>query len=408
MHASRLPVRLLAVATVLAVAAALAWGFVPRPVAVEVRAVTRGRIAVVVSDDGVTRIRERHVVRAPLTGQMSRVTVRPGARVTAGGTVITAITPPDPSLLDPRAEAEARARVETAQALLDLAGSARARAEVQVEYTAADLDRARELFPQKVVTHEQLDMAERAWKTAVDEATEADEEIHVARHLVKLAEAALVRSRPGGMADDRGDRRLLVTAPIDGTVLRVKRTDAGPVEAGAELVEVGDLDQLEAVIDVVSEDAARVAVGAPCAITAAETLGPLPGRVRVVEPRGFTRVSPLGVEEQRVNVIVDIEIAPGASPTLGDDYHVDAVFTVDEASDVVLVPLAALFHDGDVEAVFVVSGGRARLTPVTIGRRGDHDAEVRSGLVGGEGVVVYPADAIADGTRVVQRSPATR
>lgn len=403
MNARRLPAQLLAATVVLAVAGAIAWGLAPRPVPVDVRPVGRGPLAVRVADDGVTRIRERHVVRAPLAGRMNRVELEPGDAVVAGTTVVTTIDPPDPALLDPRSEADAAARVETARAIRDLAETALARARVQVEYTAADLERARELFPTKAVTHEQLDAAERAWKTAVDDVAEAEEEIHVAEHLVDVTQAVFVRSRPRREGDPRpgsGEWRLDVTAPIDGCVLRVLREGEGLVNAGAELVEVGDVRDLEAVIDLVSEDAVKVEPGDACELTGWGGDGPLAGHVRTVEPRGFTKVSPLGVEEQRVNVIVDVDVPAEARPALGDDFRVEAAITIDAVHDAVLVPLAALFRHADGEAVFVVNGQRARLVPVTIGRRGDRAAEVLSGLSGGESVIAYPGDAVGDGTAV--------
>lgn len=397
--------RVVVAGVALAVAAAIAWGLAPRPVAVEVRPVTRGGLAVEVVDDGVTRIRERHVVRAPLGGRMSRVTLDPGDGVRAGSTVVTTITPVDPALLDPRAEAEALARVETARAVHDLAEQALARARTQVEYTAADLARMRDLHPTKAVTHEQLDAAERAWQTALDDVAEAEQEIHVAEHLVDVAAAALVRSRPPAAGDPRPGSdawRLDVSVPIDGRVLRVAREDEGPVEAGADLVELGDPRDLEAVIDLVSEDAVRVRPGQRCRLTAGAGAA-LEGRVRVVEPRGFTKVSPLGVEEQRVNVVVDLDAPAADGPDLGDGFRVEAAITVDEVHDAVLVPLAAVFRHAGGEAVFVAAGGRARLVPVALGRRGGRAAEVLEGLAGGEQVVAYPPDTVADGTRVVVR-----
>jgi len=406
MNHRRLPGRLSAAAFVASVAGVIAWGLAPRPVPVDVRTVGRGRLAVRVADDGVTRIRERHLVRAPLAGLMTRVELDPGDVVKAGTTVVTSIDPPNAALLDPRAEADALARVETAKAVRDLTDKALARARTQEEYTAADLARARELFPTKAVTHEQLDAAERAWQTAVDDVAEAEQEIHVARHLVDVTEAALVRSRPAGngTSDSAADgRQLVVTSPIDGVVLRVLRDGEGPVEAAAELVEVGDPRDLEAVVDLVSEDAVRVEAGDRCEITRWGGGRPLSGRVRVVEPRGFTKVSPLGVEEQRVNVIVDLDMTPEGEPALGDDFRVEAAITIDEAHDAVRVPLSAVFRRDEHEAVFTVIDGRARVVTVTLGRRGDREAEVLEGLAGDERVIVYPPDGVADGTRVVPR-----
>lgn len=402
MQRRRLPVSLLGVVVMLGVAAAIAWGLRPQPIQVEVGSVSRGRLAIRVADDGVTRIRERYLVRAPLGGQMTRVELHPGDEVLAGATVVTVIDPPDPALLDSRAEADALARVETAKAIGRLAERALERASIQVEYTKADLDRAVELFPKKAISHEELDAYERAWKTAVKEHEEAQEQIRIAAHLRDVAEAALIRSRPpqkGDPAIGSAAWQMALTAPIDGRVLRVIREGAGIIAAGAEIVEVGDPRDLEAVIDLVSEEAVLVQPGDACEITAWGGERPLACRVRVVEPRGFTKVSPLGVEEQRVNVIVDLDV-PTEEPLLGDDYRVEAAITVDEVQEAVLVPLAAVFRRDGGEAVFVVHDGRAQLTPLTTGRRGQHEAEVREGLSGGERVILYPGDAITDGAVV--------
>lgn len=386
-----------------AVAGGIIWGLLPSPVSADVRTVRRGHLAVRVRDDGVTRIKERHLVRAPLGGRMARVTIHAGDEVVASTTMITTIMPPDPALLDPRAEAEAVARVETAKAFHELTTKALERAKVQLEYTAADLTRARELYPSKVVTHEQLDLAERLWLTASKEVSEAEEQMHVADHLVSVMKAALVRSRPpqeGDPAIGTADWSLAVTAPISGRVLRVLREGEGLVEAGTDLVEVGDPRDLEAVVDLVTEDAVRVKPGDRCEITGWGGTKPLSGRVRVIEPRGFTKVSPLGVEEQRVNVIVDLDVPPDMPLALGDDFRLDVAITIDEVHDAVLVPLAAVFSHGAQEAVFVVEHGRARLAPVRIGRRGEREAEVLEGLAEGAQVIAYPSDAVTDGRSV--------
>jgi HlyD family secretion protein len=179
MPASRLPARLLAIAVLAAVAGAIVWGFQPEPVTVEVREVTRGGLDVTVGDDGVTRIKERYAVSAPLAGRTSRVELDAGDTVEAGKTLLVTIEPTDPSLLDPRALAEAEARVEAARAARKRADPELARAKVQLEYTQADLDRARELFPSKAVSHEDLDKAERAWRTAVEEVKAAEYQVMI-------------------------------------------------------------------------------------------------------------------------------------------------------------------------------------------------------------------------------------
>lgn len=397
--ASRLP----AVALLVVVAAAVAWALLPERVPVEIRPVTRGPLAVRVADDGVTRIKERYIVSAPLAGRMSRVDLHAGDPVVAGATTITVIEPTDPALLDPRAEAEALARVEAARAARRRAEPLLARARVGVEYTSADLERARELAPSRAMSHEELDAAERAWKTAVEDEKAAAERVQIAQYELALAEAALLRTRPPAGQGRPEDWRMEIRSPVGGRVLRVLKESAAVVEPGTQIVVVGEPTDLEVVIDLVSEDAVKVQPGNRCEITAWGGERPLAGRVRLVEPRGFTKVSPLGVEEQRVNVIVDFDSPPADRPTLGDDFRVEAAIIVDELADAVRVPLAALFRHGRGEAVFVVVAGRARLVPVRTGRRGDHEAEVLDGLAGGEAVIAYPSDRVADGAAVVVR-----
>jgi len=296
---------------------------------------------------------------------------------------------------------------EAARAARKRADPELARSRVQLEYTAADLQRARELFPTKAVSHEELDAAERAWRTAVEDVKAAEWQVQITQYELAMAEAALLRTRParpGGPASDAADWRMDLLSPVDGRLLRIFQESSAVVPAGMPLVEVGDPTDLEVVIDLVSEDAVRVHPGDPAEITAWGGGRPLAAHVRVVEPRGFMKVSPLGVEEQRVNVILDFDSPPDERPTLGDDFRVEARITVDRARDAVLVPLAALFRGEKGEAVFVAEGGRARLVPVTTGRRGDRAAEVLAGLGGGELVIEYPSDAVADGASIAVRA----
>lgn len=376
---------------------------------VDTRVVTHGPLAVRVRDDGVTRIRERYVVSAPLAGRSSRVDLHPGDPVVAGETAVCTIEPIDPALLDPRAVAEAQARVEAAREAAGRADTTLALAVTVADHALADLERAERLAPARVISQEQLDDALLARRTALEEVEGAEHGVQIARFELALAEAALVRTRPG--IDDttpRGDWRMPILAPTDGLVLRVFHESEGPVAVGTPLAEVGDPRDLEIVADLVSEDAVRVAPGDRAAIESWGGERPLEARVRLVEPRGFTKVSPLGVEEQRVNVILDLVSPPQERPSLGDDFRVDASIEIDRVDDAVLVPLSALFRSGSTPAVFVVESGRARLVPLAVGRRGDRLAEVTEGLSGGEQVIEYPPDTIRDGAAVRPRSLSAR
>ena len=401
---SRLTPLAFAAAATLAVAL-LAWALAPEPVVVDTRVVTHGPLAVHVRDDGMTRIRERYVISAPLAGHSSRVDLHPGDPVVAAETAICSIEPLDPSLLDPRAVAEAEARVEATREAAGRADAILDRARAVAEHTLEDLERARRLAPDRVISQEQLDDALLAREVALRDVQRAEHDVRIASFEQGLAEAALLRTRPG--VDDtspRGDWRMPIFSPVDGRVLGVFHESEGAVAVGAALAEVGNPLDLEIVVDLVSEDAVKVHPGAPVSIESWGGEEPLEARVRLVEPRGFTKVSPLGVEEQRVNVILDLVSPPEARPNLGDAFRIDARIEVDRVDDAVLVPLSALFRAGSARAVFVVDGGRARLVPVSIGRRGDRLAEVTEGLAGGEQVIEYPPDTVRDGVAVRPRS----
>jgi HlyD family secretion protein len=262
--ASRLPT----VAVLCGIVAAVFWALLPERVPVEVRPVSRGPLAVRVSDDGVTRIKERYIVSAPLAGRMSRVELHAGDPVVAGETTITVIEPTDPALLDPRAEAEALARVAAARAARRAAEPLHAQARVAVEYTAADLQRARDLAPSRAMSHEQLDAAERAWKTAVEVEKAAAERVQITQYELLLAEAALLRTRPTDGSGRPEDWRMEIRSPVGGRVLRLLKESAAVVEPGTQIVVVGEPTDLEIVIDLVSEDAVKVQPGNRCEITA--------------------------------------------------------------------------------------------------------------------------------------------
>lgn len=388
-------VRRLAVAAVgIAIAAAIAWSLVPRPAPVETAVVRRGPLAVAVREDGRARVQDRYVVTAPLAGTLARIELEPGDAVTAGAP-LARIAPLPPPLLDARARGEVDGRVAIARARRKQAAAAVARAEATQRFAADELARARVLAGRGAVPgaerarHElAADVAARELESARFGAAIAADELQTA-----LALAARLGKRPPA------DEELVVRAPVAGRVLRVLAASEGAVGPGTPLVELGDPDRLEVVVDVLTADAAAIEPGAPVELDGWGG-GTLRAVVRRVEPSATTRVSALGVEEQRVAVVVDLLDPPAARRGLGDGWRVEARIVTWSAPDVVLVPLAALFRDGDGWAVYAVEGGRARLRRVELGRRGAADGEVRAGLAPGERVIFHPGERIADGVRV--------
>lgn len=387
-----------------AFAAALAWAFRPQPMPVEVADVQRATFELTVDEDGRTRVRQRYVIAAPLTGRLARVTLDPGDRVQAGKPVAR-IAPTAPALLDARTQRELLERVGAAEAQLAQAAAEVARAEAALAQSQTDLARQKKLEGDGFVSgavREQAELAVRVQARALDAAQAGR---HAAEHAVAQARAAVASVRGG---NDRGG--LPVTSPVDGQVLRVMQQSEGPVALGTPLMEVADVGDLEIVVDLLSTDAARIAAGARVHIDAAGIR--LAGRVRRIEPSAFTKVSALGVEEQRVNVIIDPDPGSRQQPALrvGDGYRVDLRVVALSRPDAVLAPVSALFRvdsgsnagqtGSEGWAVFVVADGRAQRRMVTVGARGPQQAVIDAGLQPGERVVVYPSDTLADGRAV--------
>lgn len=382
----------------LALVALLAYAFWPKPLDVEAAAVTKGQLVVTVDGDGRTRIKDRFVVSAPVNGQIDRVALRPGDRVKLGDP-ITVVTPIEPPLLDARSRAQADAQHRLARAAEAQAAARVRTAEAAAEHAKTELSRMEQLDKMGGITRAALEDAQLAARTATAELDSARFGVGVARSQVELARAAI--SRVSGKEADTAN--VPVKSPVDGVVLRVHTESAGVVAAGAPILEVGDPAALELVLDLLSSDAVLVK---PSAETWVERWGGenrLNARVRLVEPSGFTKVSALGVEEQRVLVVADFTGDVKERIALGDGYRVHARIVVWQKADAIRVPLSALFRDGDRWAVLVVAKDRAELRGVEIGRRGDREAEVLSGLVEGERVIVHPGDRLTHGTRILVR-----
>lgn len=385
-----------------AVVGAVIYAFMPKPVSVDIACVEPGPMRVTVDEDGKTRIKERYVVSSPLAGRMLRIQLEPGDEVTAKESLVAVIEPSDPALLDARAHAEAAARVKAAEAAHEAAGPNLARAESLLEQAKRDHQKKREMFNKGAATQKELDDTVTLERVRTQDHKAAEFAKIIARFELQMARAALLRTdpeSPGGNNDDRFD----IYAPCGGRVLHVFQENAGVVSAGTPLLEFGDPLDLELVIDVLSADAVKIKPGAKVILEQWGGDESLNGTVQLIEPAAFTKVSALGVEEQRVNVIVDFLDAPEKRKALGDGYRVEARIVVWEQPDVLRVPTSALFRHGDDWAVFRVINGRAHLTTITVGRQTPLDAQVMDGLNGDDTVVLHPSDTIKDGVAVRRR-----
>ena len=386
----------------LGVMAALAlgvWALMPRPVPVETAAVTKGKFVATVDEDGKTRVRERYVVAAPLPGRLTRVRLKAGDAVKADD-MIAAIVPSPAPFLDPRSRREAEERLGTAEATRERTKAMVERAQAQTAQAKNELDRTRTLTEPGASTVQALERAETAMRVADRDLRAAEFQDHATEHEIEQAKALLAQYAEGGTAPpDRWN----VTAPVSGLVLKVSQESETIVQPGTPILEIGDPLDLEIVVDVLSTDAVEIKPGATVAIEHWGGPGVLAGRVRRVEPAAFTKISTLGVEEQRVNVLIDIVSPPQDWTGLGDAYQVDTRITVFTRDDATIIPSGALFRTGENWNVYVVSEGRAQRRTVELLRRSGRFAALDAGLQSGEQVIIYPSDRIASGIRVENR-----
>ena len=387
--------------TGLALAAGAYWALRPQPLPVDLGAVTRGALRVTLDHEGQTRVRQRYTVSAPVGGRVLRIGLEPGDVVRAGRTGLATILAVPAPLLDARTRAEAEARVKTAASALDEARAALEQAKTAAAFAEQERERMVKLLAAEAVSERERDAAEneaRARRQAVEVAEAAAQ---AATHALEVARATLEAATDGLRA---GGSPVTVRAPIDGVVLRRFRESEAVVSPGEPLIELGDLSTLEVVADYLSVDAVRMQPGMPVLIDRWGGSDPIAGKVRRVEPGGFTKISALGVEEQRVNVIVDFADPPEAWQSLGDGYRVEVRVVVWQADDVLRVPASALFRVGDTWHAYVLGPGDVvRLQAVEVGRETGLEAEVRKGLAEGDRVVLYPSDRVADGVWVVGR-----
>jgi HlyD family secretion protein len=368
----------------------------PRPIEVELARVSRGAMRVTVDEEGQTRIRDKFLVTAPVTGTVSRIELEPGDRVTRGQVVAT-MFPERAPLLDARTRAERVAGVDAARAAVEQARAEEKRSAAVLAHAESEAKRVRPLNKAGAISDAELETYETQARSAAEAHRAAVHAVAQAASQLEAARASLVE--PAAGQTSRG-RSIAVRAPVDGVVLRRLRESESVAPAGEGLLEIGDPNQLEIVADFLSTDAVRIPMAALVIIDQWGGATSLSGRVRRIEPSGFTKVSALGVEEQRVNVIVDFSDPVAAWKALGDGYRVEVRAVLWDGTGVLRVPVGSLFRHGDAWAVFVVSDNRAERRTVTIGHRTDREAEVTAGLREGETVVIHPSDALVEGARV--------
>jgi HlyD family secretion protein len=380
-------------------AALLTWILMPRPIPVEIAKVTAADFVATVDEDGKTRVRERYVVSSPLMGKMGRIRLKVGDPITADDAIASILPNPAP-FLDPRARREAEERLGAAEATRERTKAGVERARAQADQAKTDYDRVQTLAQRGVSTAQTLERAELALRVAERDLRAAEFFDHASEHELSQSKALLARY------DDNANAPLEqwnVKAPVSGVVLKVAQESEAVVQPSTPLLEIGDPRDLEIVVDVLSSDAVEIRAGAEVTIEHWGGPGTLTGRVRRVEPVAFTKTSTLGVEEQRVNILIDVTSPPQAWTGLGDGYRVDARIAVFTQHEATIVPTGALFRINDKWNVYVVRDGRAELRPIILLRRSGRITAIASGLTVGESVIVYPSDRIAPNVRVAPR-----
>jgi HlyD family secretion protein len=391
---------LLSGAAAIGVATLLAWAFAPRPVTVETTAVVQGHYEQAIEEDGRTRLRDRYTVSAPVAARVTRITLREGDTVAAGEPVAV-LLPVMPSMIDERSAREATARHKAASANVARAAARIERTRVAAEEAQLELHRTEKLAREGFLSAARLDSARLALTAAKREVEVARAEREAAVQEQAQAAAVLLPADGGVQAG----RPLTVRAPADGVVMRIAQTSEATVAAGAALLDIGDPAKMEVVADLLTTDAVLARPGRPAVI---ERWGgpPVAGRVRLVEPAAFTKVSALGIEEQRVKVVVELAAPPEGWRAMGDGYRVSLRIVTQSVDQALLAPVGALFPIGDGGmGVYRVENGRARLQPVEIAGRNGSEAWVRTGLQAGQRVILYPPPTVSDGKRVQPRLP---
>lgn len=387
--------RLITLLVLAAVVAAVIWALWPKPVPVETAQVARHDIEITVEEEGKSRIRDVFTVSAPTGGQMLRVNLDAGDPVVKGMTVVASIKPADPALLDARTRRVAEASVESARAAVDLAVAVVRQAEAQLAFLNGELERAKTLVTRGTISERAYQKAQLDAETATAALESAKASLMVQRRELERAEAALTESGANGSATCCVD----VRAPVSGRVLRVMIESEQVVQAGTPLLQIGDPADLEIVADLLSRDAVQIKPGAAAIIDGWGGKA-LKAKVKRIDPSATTKISALGIEEQRVQAVLTLDDEPDLRAGLGDGFRVIVRISLWKGDGLVAIPIGALFRQGAEWAAYAIKDGKAELKTLQLGARNGEFAEVTSGLSEGEKVILHPSDQVADGVRV--------
>lgn len=376
------------------------YGFIPKAVDVDLVDISRGPLQVTIEEEGRTRLKERFVISAPISGYMQRIVAKVGDPVRKGEAVVV-LEPLRSQSLDPRSRAEAEAVVSAAKAALNAAQEKERAAAADADYIRKRSERIAKLYSKGYAAKDQFDQTESELNKSRAVRDSAKAAADVARFEFDRAKATLQNFNPVKRTVNHST--VYISSPVSGNIFRIYRESEGSVNTGEPLLDIGNAENLEVRVEVLSSDAVKIKKGTPVLFKRWGGDEPLLGVVRVVEPAGFTKISSLGVEEQRVLIIVDITSPPDTWRVLGDGYRLEAHFIVWEGKDVLQVPASALFRSGKEWAVFVNDNGRARERTVEVGQRNGLTAEIISGIKANEKVIAHPDDSISDGTRIKSR-----
>jgi len=385
------------------VAVGLVLAFRPQPVLVDLAEIHERAILVTVDEEGETRVRDNYLVSAPVTGLLLRSDLKAGDPVIADETVVARIEPHNPALLDPRSRAEAQAAILAAQATRELASAELDQARATMQFAASELRRARGLIDKNTISERELDEAELAHQTALASVATARAALEVRDYELQLAKAHLLS--PTDVQRPRGECNCItVTAPTTGRILQMHVESEGVVQIGAPLLSIGDASELEIAVELLSSDAVQVRPGHRVIIEGWGGEQPLRGKVRRIEPFGYTKISALGIEEQRVKALIDFAASTQELARLGHGYRVQVRIVLWESAAELSAPLTALFREGQDWAVFVANDGLAVKHRVGVGRNDGIYSQILEGLTNGDRVIVNPSESIRDGVRISARS----